>query len=509
MKNLLRREFLKGLIGLPFLGLFGIGHRRPVLNELNENKISYLNDIGITNLSSLNKSLVKSNKIGNDTIRVGLIGYGWRGTDLMRAIGFANPEWTEYNTRNNKYSQKLISYLNQDDLNVQFTGVCDTFSLRAEEAVTASLNEIKPGKPNLKPAKIFPNYREMIHSSDIDAVIIAAPDHWHAQMAIDAIKAGKHVYLEKPMTRTIQEAVNLRKAVNESNIVFQLGHQNRQQMSYCIAKELFEKDVLGKLSIVETYMNRNTDHGAWIREIDKRADKNNINWKEFLGNAPWHSFNPDRYFNWQRWFDYSSGVAGNNFTHHFDCVNQIVGMGIPELVSGVGANYHYNDSRDICDVLNFVLQYPEEGFHLSYAGTLKNSRFRNICFMGSDASMEVGGELHVFKDKKSTKYRKIKLDHQKPFYTFIPDKRVDAITSATALEYIKGGYGKTLVDNQIVDTTYLHLKEWIDAIRGFGKPSCDINIGFEESVSYILANMAMRTNTTVRWSEVKKQMKMS
>ncbi|HBK30859.1 MAG TPA: oxidoreductase, partial [Porphyromonadaceae bacterium] len=131
--------------------------------------------------------------------------------------------------------------------------------------------------------KRYLNYKELLAADDVDAVVIASPDHWHGTMAMDAIKAGKHVYLEKPMTWTVPETYALRDIVKSSNRVFQLGHQNRQIEAYERAREIIEKGLLGPISLVETGTNRNDPNGAWVYAIHPDGNEKTIDWKQFEG----------------------------------------------------------------------------------------------------------------------------------------------------------------------------------------------------------------------------------
>jgi len=500
MKFLLRRDFLKGLVSLPFLGYFTLFFKKKVKTDLMKDK-KYIQELGIEDIRIPGSRIISSPIDGSNLIRVGLVGYGWRGRELLKAIGYAHPSWTKNNTKDGKYSVQLQQYLQQDDLNVEIAGICDLFSVRAEQGVEAALNPIRPPSVSrpVNQAKIYPTYREMINDKDIDALIIATPDHWHAQMIIDAVKAGKHVYCEKPMTLNIEEAVEVKNTVKSTGISFQLGHQNRQQMSYKMAKELIKKNLLGTISLIETYTNRNSDRGAWIRGIDDQGSLDTINWKEFLGAAPWIDFDPDRYFNWQKWFEYSGGVSGNQFTHAYDCVNQVLGLGIPESVVATGGLYHFKDARNIPDVFNAVFNYPGRKLILTYDCTLINSRYRNTFFMGSDATMEIGSGLTIYKDSNSKRYQTVQIDPKMPLYSYHSNPKVDAVSSATSKAYHWSGFVDTVVDGVTYDLTYLHLKEWLDSIRGLNTPSCDIEAGFEESVTYIMSNLAFLKNKAVQW----------
>ncbi|MGV8138871.1 MAG: Gfo/Idh/MocA family protein [Mangrovibacterium sp.] len=507
MNKFLRRDFLKGIAAVPFLGYFGFAFKKNILTEQAKNRTNYLNYFGINHLSTFDYRIPNSNAKNSKPIRIGLAGHGWRGPVLLRALGYAHPSWIQKNTLNGKYNDEIALFLTQEDLNIEFTGVCDTFHPRAETAVEASVNEVHPGekKGKRKLVKIYPTYSEMIASGEIDAVIICTPDHLHARMAAEAANAGIHIYLEKPMTHSIDEAKMLRKLIKSSGVIFQLGHENRQQMSYRIAEELIGKNVLGAISAIETFTNRNDDFGAWIRPIDKRGSLSTINWKEFLGDSPWQEFNADKYFNWQRYDEFGTGVTGSQFTHFYDCMNQILHLGIPEAVAALGGTYHFKDPRDIPDVMNAIFNFPQRGFTLTYDCTLKSNKFRPMSILGSDASMEVGNSLSIYKDSLSKRYNKIVVDPTKPIYNYFPDPHVDAVSSATAMAYIKSGFGRTLIENKIIDTTFLHMKEWIDAIRGIGSPSCNIDLGFEETVTYNLANISLKEKKMVFWDVVNEE----
>ena len=345
----------------------------------------------------------------------------------------------------------------------------------------------------------------MVSSDEIDAIVIATADHSHAPIAIAAAKAGKHVYLEKPMTHSVEEAVELKNTIKSTGVVFQLGHENRQQMSFKIARELYRKGAMGNVSMVQTYTNRNSAFGAWIRDeaFDHHlGNKGNINWEEFLGNAPKSEFDLKKYFSWQRYSDYGTSVMGNDFTHWYDCVNQILSLGIPETVVALGGQYYYKNHGDMPDVLNAIFSYPEKGLTLTYDGTLVNQVTRQSRILGSEATMDIDGAILMYKDRHSEKFKDVKIAPSGPLYFYAPSTDLDAVSTATSKAYIKGGYGPTFIDGKVLDTTFLHVKEWVDAIRGHGKTSCNIDEGFEEAVTFNLANLAYVHKKPVRWDAV-------
>jgi predicted dehydrogenase len=509
-----RRDVLKALSSLPVLGAFFYSLARKRSWDA-ERKNSLLEELGLEGEMDAVQEKAPSRKPG-ELIRLGIIGYGGRGEHLARAAGFAHPGFFQIqgDKSNREWRQREIKgFLEQEDLNVLLTGVCDVFDTRAERGLAASLNDRRPGggSGNLIGAKRYRNYKDMLESKDIDAVIIATPDHWHAQMAIDAVNAGKHVYLEKCMTRTEEEVYALTAAVKRSGMVFQLGHQNPQQETFLRAKTIVDRNILGKITLVETTTNRNSPNGAWVYGIHEDASPETIDWEQFQGPAP-HKvpFNLERFFRWRCWYDYGTGLSGDLFSHEFDAVNQILGMGIPKTVISSGGIYFFKDGRDVPDLFQAVCEYPDRDLTLVYSATLANGRGRGRVFMGHDASMEVGSSLTVHADYDSTRFEeKIKggiIDTSLPLVSFRPgSKGIDTITSATEKYFATKGLMYTYRGGKHVDLAHLHVKEWISCIRTGEKPSCDIDRGFEEAITCHMATKSCLEGRRVAWDSLQKR----
>ena len=472
---------------------------------------------------SLSSASPKAYKHDGDTVRIGLIGYGIRGTQLMKAAGFVPPStidnWkkdAEQDSRNKRYED----FLGQDDLNVKITGICDLFDVHAGRAMAAASNagrEGTGGQAGDMPRR-YASYRDLLAADDIDAVIIASPDHWHAQMTIDAARAGKHVYAEKGFTRTLEEVYQVRQAVKESGIIYQLGHQGRQTESYIKAREAIDKKILGKISMVEVCTNRNAPNGAWVYDIHPGANEGTVDWDQFEEPCEVkHPWSPERFFRWRCWWDYGTGLSGDLLTHEYDAINQVLGMGIPESVVASGGVYFYkekehfvNEIREVPDVWNTVLEYPHLDFSLLYSATLANDRDRGKVIMGHDASLELGGNLSIYASPRSTRYaEKIRsglIDPKVPIYTYIPGrKNVDAVASPTEQYFASRGLLYTYRNGRRVDTTHLHVSEWIEAIREGRQPSCDIDQAFEEGITAAMATMAQREKRAVFWDREKEK----
>ena len=297
-------------------------------------KAAILSELGVTEIGPAVIPSAISRPPGR-RIRLGLIGVGGEGESLLRHAGFAHPDWirdARTALEKDPLDKQLEVYLNQEDLNVVFTGVCDLFDVRAERAVAASRVDVRPrGAPANPPARRFRSYTEMLQSGEVDAVIVATPDHWHARICQDAAAAGIHVYCEKALTRTEEEAHAVYAAVKKSKIVFQLGHQNRQSESHNKAREIIAANILGPITLVEATTNRNSKWGAWVWDIHKDGNPATIDWAQFEEPAA-HKvpFSLERFFRWRCWYDYGTGLAGDLLSHEFDGVNQILQLGIPQ-----------------------------------------------------------------------------------------------------------------------------------------------------------------------------------
>jgi hypothetical protein len=258
--------------------------------------------------------------------------------------------------------------------------------------------------------------------------------------------------------------------------------------------------VLGPVSLIETFTNRNTKHGAWIRTIPSNANESNVNWKEFLGDKPWAEFDLDKYFNWQKWFEYGTGPAGNQFTHEFDGVNQMMELGIPRTVVATGGNFYFKDPRDIPDVFNVIFQYPHKGLSLTYDCTLRSSNKRNTTIMGRDATLEASVGLAVYPDGNSSKFKNFNENPKDPIFAYNPKHGgVDGVTSASTKAYLESGFGYTYLNGEQIDCTYLHFKEWLWCVRNGKEPSCNVDRGFEETITFYMANLAYLEKRVVEW----------
>ncbi len=238
------------------------------------------------------------------------------------------------------------------------------------------------------------DYREVLARRDVDAVIVATPDHWHARITIEALEAGKDVYCQKPMVQKIDQGKAVIQAARRSNRILQVGSQYVSSMVYLKTREFIKQGMIGKLNMVESWLDRNTALGAWQYTIPPDASVSNIDWDRFLGSAPKRPFEPIRLFRWRNYRDYGTGVAGDLFVHLFSGLHTVTDSIGPRLVFASGGIRYWNDGRDVPDVMLAVVDYPATETHPAFTFSLRvnlksgvpRERF-GFRFVGSEGSL--------------------------------------------------------------------------------------------------------------------------
>lgn len=263
----------------------------------------------------------------NDRINIGMIGVGGRGLGHVRTL-------------NQRKEMKG---------DVRIVAISDICVKRKEAGRrTAGVDQ----------KDVHHDYRDLLARSDVDAVFISTPDHWHAKMSIDAMEAGKDVYLEKPMTLTIEEARQVAQKVRETGRVLQVGSQHISDKRYQKARELIEQGWIGTVLWAQSTYSRNSVYGEWNYRIDETATAGDVGWKDFLGPARARPFDPDRYFRWRKYWDYSGGIATDLFYHRLAPLRQMMGIEFPTRVSGSGGIYVHKD-REVPDTYTTTVEYAD------------------------------------------------------------------------------------------------------------------------------------------------------
>jgi predicted dehydrogenase len=242
------------------------------------------------------------------------------------------------------------------DPGVELAGVCDLYTGRLERA------------KELFGAETFTtrDYREILSRSDVDAVIIATPDHWHVPIAIDALRAKKDVYLQKPMIHQISEGKPLIDEVNKSGRILQVGSQYVSSAIYRKAREIVQSGQIGQITMVEAWLDRNTATGAWQYTIAPDASPQTVDWDRFLGSAPKRPFDAERFFRWRNYNDYGTGLAGDLYVHLLSGLHYVTNSKGPVSVYSTGGLRHWKDGRDVPDVMLALFDYPETSEHPAF-----------------------------------------------------------------------------------------------------------------------------------------------
>jgi predicted dehydrogenase len=431
----------------------------------------------------------------NDTIGLAFIGLGNRGSYLMRSHGYWSPEALA----EAGYKQPPHAPLP----GISLRALCDVYQGRLDDARAAA-------EPYGEKPAMHRDWRRVIDDPTVDAVYIATADLWHAPIAIAAIEAGKDVYVEKCMTQTIEEAKRLRDLVRASGRILQAGHQNRHSSYHEIAQRLIADGVIGKVSVIQMTLGRNTREGAYIQDVPSDASPDTISWDLFLPPGVEQPFDPERLFSWRKYFEFSTGIAGDLLSHEVDAANMVLGLDIPERVTASGGIYAWKDGRDTPDVYSVIHEFPARGLTFTYNATLANNFDRKATLCGSDGTMILGLELQVFADPKSARYerqfREQTMRKDQPFIEFKGPVRAPELVTSPTLSWADGkGLTFTTVNDKVVNVTRLAVEEFVANLRERKRPRCSIEEGFNSAVTCHLGTKSYLENRPIRWDRVKEE----
>ena len=241
------------------------------------------------------------------------------------------------------------------------------------------------------------DYTKILSRTDIDAVVIATPDHWHHRMVLEALAAGKHVYIEKPMCWNIDQTIDIVRAQEKyKGRVIQSGSGAKTGGHTQAAKQIIKSGALGKVNQVRMENHRATPEGAWLYPVPPDASESTIDWARFVGPSPARAFDPKVFFRWRCWWEYSGGVATDLFVHLLTALHEMMSVDGPKSVVSQGGIYRWNDGRTVPDLLQSVFEYPE-GFLASMHVNLGNGRGsgNNIIVSGSDGTLVFNGRNQI------------------------------------------------------------------------------------------------------------------
>ncbi len=376
----------------------------------------------------------------NDRLRMSVIGAGGMATEHMKSLVGAR----------------------QED-NFEIVNVCDIYTKRLDAA--AQLTGAQP----------VSDYRKVLDNKDIDWVLIAVPEHWHYQMTMDALSAGKHVYVEKPMAHTTEQAKKIVEKVKSSGKKLQVGVQGMSDESYAVANEHVKAGELGKIVLAQIDYSRNYETDFWAGNdypIDADAKPGeNLDWKAWLGPAPKHDWDPERYFRWRRYWDYSGGIATDLFIHRATRLIKALDLKFPEYVAATGGKFAYTDSlAEIPDTFNVLADYPG------------GPTMQLISSMGNEVKVD-----HMIRGHKATLY------FTETGFTIKPEKNYEK--DMQPITYEKKG----------AEDVTLHHRNLMAAIRTNEPLKCDSLLGLYGVVVCEMAVDSYRKRQYLKWDEAKQQ----
>jgi predicted dehydrogenase len=353
----------------------------------------------------------------------------------------------------------------------QIDATCDTYAgyLARSKDLIQSEGKNQP--------KTFIDYKDLLAEKSIDAVIIATPEHLHHRMLLDALAAGKHVYVEKPLAHTVEEAQEIMKAVAKSKSVVQVGTQNRSNSLYNMAKTMISQGLIGDCHYVRAFWYRNalpTGAAAWRYAWPADASESNMDWKKFLGPAPQKAFSKNRYFQWRLYWDYSSGIATDLMVHQTDVTAYVLNKGIPNSVVATGGVNRWvdGDDRDVPDTWSVLMDYDK--FQINYSSYLGSDHYKyGEQFMGNDGTIEVVGRSTLNFYPESYPGVSAEVKARKELSVTIPNN-----------------------DNLAVEA---HLRNFFNAILGVEKVVAPPAAGYEAAIPGFLSVMSYRTGKKMLW----------
>lgn len=408
----------------------------------------------------------------NDTIQVGVIGAGARSQELMAALATLP--------------------------GAKIAGVADAYTGRVERTRENHGQHVKP----------YSSYKEMLADKSIDAVLVVTPDHWHKDMVIEAVRNGKDVYCEKPLTYQSSEGMEIVRAAEEAKRIVQVGSQLVSTEVQRKARELVRTGKLGQVTMVRAAYNRNTASGAWIYPIPPDASPQTVNWDAFLGPAKKRPYSAERFFRWRCYGDYSGGIATDLFVHLCTSIHYMLDAKAPSRVMAMGQLYRWKESREVPDTMNALLEYPE-GFVVNLSSTFNNELSGGSSFqiLGTEGALNLASGLSFHPEKPVEDNRWIvdswPTRFEKAYYQ-------DAKVRATELPSTWKPRLKPNIERweeQGADSTVAHLTVWLEAIRTRKPPYEDALVGHRAASCAHMVNRSIKQHRMVEWDFQKEDIK--
>ncbi len=387
-------------------------------------------------------------------VRLGIVGAGIRGLELMQAALNAGA--------------KIVA-------------VCDLYDGHFRRA-----QEIQPNTPTTR------DYREIVGRNDIDGVIVATSDHWHAPVAIAAMKSGKDVYCEKPMSHTIPEALEMVRVSRETGRLVQVGSQSLSMESTQKGKEWFDAGEIRRVFMVQCSIFRPNAIGAWRYPVPPDASPQSVDWERFQGNAPKRPFDARRFFQFRNWWDYGTGIAGDEYVHLLSRVHYVMGVQFPLSAVANGGIYKWEGDRDVPDIHNTLYDYGKFQVQVS-ANLVSNWEGGEIVrFMGEKGTIELtegGARLLPYNPVEDYGYP-LESWPKDTKDRFLAEHKDDPLADiGTAPQQPKRA---PVAFTQQREGTEDHFKNFFESMRTRRQPVENVDFGFGTAVACHMANISYR-----------------
>jgi predicted dehydrogenase len=400
----------------------------------------------------------------------------------LGATAKVNVAWIGVGSRGN-YLMDMF-YTGGAAENASVVAICDAYKGYQQRAKDYVMSKEK------KEPKIYADYRELLADPSIDAVVIATPEHLHYAMAMAAIEAKKHMYLEKPLAHTIEQGAGIVKAAEASGKVVQVGTQNRSNSLYQKAKEMVAQGMIGKVHYVRAFWYRNDvpSKPIWRYAIPKDASPENTDWARFLGDAPQRAWDARRFYQWRLYWDYSSGIPTDLLVHQTDITNYVCGKTTPLSCVASGGIYKWtdpDDDRDCPDTFSAIYEYPDK-FHILYSSYFGNEHYGyGEQFMGDEGTIEVNSRQHLYFYPEAYTNQTRKGGH--------PELIPPQVTARKAEEvHLEGN------DNKAVQS---HMRNWMAGVQGKEQVIAPTRMGQQAAIGGHLATLSFKNQKKVLWDE--------
>lgn len=347
----------------------------------------------------------------------------------------------------------LFVWLRRISHNCQISHVCDVFQPHLDIAAE------KTGGTPVK------DYREILDHKEVDAVMIATPDHWHARMAIEAAAAEKDIYLEAPMTRSWKEAIDVYDAVRKSNVIFQCGAQLCSDDRYHQARQIIEAGGIGKLLFVQSAFNRNSRIGFYNRRLWDDVNEKTLDWKAWLGPAPQRPFDMERFVRWRKYWDYSGGTTTNSIFHNVAAQLVSTGVHLPRRVSGSGGRY-LEDTGETPDTFFSTIDY--ENFSFQVTTCLGNEQEAPPAFVGHEGTVKLAQSIQIVRERFFSKEYQTR--EEEGLFNVVQTARPD------------------------------HVRNWLESLRTRQRPVCDEETAQAAMIAVHLGELSYRQSRVLSFN---------